>query len=65
VVVDEGVADIDTRTPADLLGISAITGTAPRAYELAAGFRRRGIPVVLGGVHQTLVPEEAARTRSP
>jgi radical SAM superfamily enzyme YgiQ (UPF0313 family) len=59
-VVDEGIADIDPRTPADLVGISAITGTAPRAYELAAAFRRRGVPVVLGGVHPTLVPEEAA-----
>jgi radical SAM superfamily enzyme YgiQ (UPF0313 family) len=59
-VVDEGVADIDPGIAADLVGISAITGTAPRAYELAAGFRRRGIPVVLGGVHPTLVPEEAA-----
>jgi radical SAM superfamily enzyme YgiQ (UPF0313 family) len=60
-LVDEGVADIDPGTPADLVGISVITGTAPRAYELAAAFRRRGIPVVLGGVHPTLMPEEAAR----
>jgi radical SAM superfamily enzyme YgiQ (UPF0313 family) len=59
-VIDEGVAEIDPRADADLVGISVITGTAPRAYELAAAFRRRGIPVVLGGVHPTLVPEEAA-----
>jgi radical SAM superfamily enzyme YgiQ (UPF0313 family) len=59
-LVDEGVADIDPRADADLVGISVITGTAPRAYELAAGFRRRGIRVVLGGVHPTLVPEEAS-----
>jgi radical SAM superfamily enzyme YgiQ (UPF0313 family) len=43
------------------VGISAITGTAPRAYELAARFRRRGVPVVLGGVHPTLMPDEAQR----
>ena len=42
------------------MGISAITGTAPRSYELAA-LRRRDIPVVLGGVHPTLLPDEAAR----
>src|SRR5207248_19212 len=37
-----------------------ITGTARRAYELADGFRKRGIPVVLGGPHVTLIPEDAA-----
>lgn len=58
---DEGIADIDLDLEADLVGISAITGTAPRSYELADHFRRRGIPVVLGGVHPTLLPDEAAR----
>ncbi len=60
-LVDEGITDIDVDAMADLVGISAITGTAPRSYELAAHFRRRGIPVVLGGVHPTLMPDEAAR----
>jgi radical SAM superfamily enzyme YgiQ (UPF0313 family) len=60
-LVDEGITDINLNLEADLIGISAITGTAPRSYELAAHFRRRGIPVVLGGVHPTLLPEEAAR----
>jgi radical SAM superfamily enzyme YgiQ (UPF0313 family) len=60
-LVDEGISDIPEGTQADLVGISAITGTAPRTYELAAEFRKRGIPVVLGGVHPTLVPDEAAR----
>lgn len=58
---DEGIADINLDLEADLIGISAITGTAPRSYELADHFRRRGIPVVLGGVHPTLLPDEAAR----
>lgn len=57
---DEGVGEVPPDLDADLVGISAITGTAPRAYELADRFRRRGIPVVLGGVHPTLMPEEAA-----
>src|SRR5919112_1817083 len=61
VVVDEGIHDIDWDAEADIVGISAITGTAPRSYELADHFRRRGVPVVLGGVHPTLVPSEAAR----
>lgn len=59
-LIDEGVDEIDAaKLEADLVGITAITGTAPRAYEIAAEFRRRDIPVVLGGVHPTLVPEEA------
>jgi radical SAM superfamily enzyme YgiQ (UPF0313 family) len=61
VVVDEGIHDIDWDVEADIVGISAITGTAPRSYELADHFRRRGVPVILGGVHPTLVPNEAAR----
>jgi radical SAM superfamily enzyme YgiQ (UPF0313 family) len=60
-LVDEGIEEIDSAAEADLIGLSAITGTAPRAYELAAHFRRRGLPVVLGGVHPTLLPDEAAR----
>ena len=60
-LVDEGIADIDLECEADLVGISAITGSAPRSYELADFFRRRGLPVVLGGVHPTLMPGEAAQ----
>jgi radical SAM superfamily enzyme YgiQ (UPF0313 family) len=60
-LVDEGIEAVDLGVEADLVGLSAITGSAPRAYELAGHFRRRGIPVVLGGVHPTLLPEEAAR----
>jgi len=60
VVVDEGIHEIDWDAEADIVGISAITGTAPRSYELADHFRKRGVPVVLGGVHPTLVPDEAA-----
>ena len=59
-LIDEGIDEIDpSAIEADLVGISAITGTAPRAYDIAAALRRRGIPVVLGGVHPTLVPDEA------
>ena len=60
-LIDEGIEDIDPNIRADLIGISAITGSAPRAYELADHFRQRGIQVVLGGVHPTLMPDEAAR----
>lgn len=58
---DEGIGEIPMELDADLVGISAITGSSPRAYELADHFRRQGKCVVLGGVHPTLLPDEAAR----
>ena len=59
-LVDEGIQEVDpTALDADLVGMTVITGTAPRAYELAAQFRSRGIPVVLGGPHVTLIPDDA------
>ena len=56
---DEGIQDVPPDLEADLVGLTVITGTAVRAYELAARFRARGITVVLGGPHVTLVPEDA------
>jgi len=43
----------------DLVGITVLSKTALRAYGIANAYRRRGIPVVLGGIHPTAVPEEA------
>jgi len=59
VLLDEGVEDIPLDLKADLVGMTVITGTSKRAYELARHFRARGIPVVLGGPHVTLMLEEA------
>jgi radical SAM superfamily enzyme YgiQ (UPF0313 family) len=59
-LVDGSVDPIPRDEAADLVGISVITGNAFRAYELADHYRRRGIPVVLGGVHVTILPGEAA-----
>jgi len=58
-IVDEMVEDLDFNTPADLVGITAITGTAPRAYRIADHYRAKGATVVLGGVHPTLLTEES------
>ena len=58
-LIDEGIDDVDPELTADLIGFTVITGTAPRAYELARHFRGRGIPVVMGGPHVTLVPDDA------
>jgi radical SAM superfamily enzyme YgiQ (UPF0313 family) len=60
-IVDEMVEDLDFNSSADLVGITAITGTAPRAFEIAERFRARGAAVVLGGVHSTLQTEESLR----
>lgn len=58
---DEGIDEIPASLDADLVGMTVLTGTAPRAYELAARFRAAGQTVVLGGPHVTLAPDEAAR----
>jgi radical SAM superfamily enzyme YgiQ (UPF0313 family) len=60
-ILDEDVEPVDFEEDVDLVGISAMTYNAPRAYEIADAFRRRGRPVVLGGYHPTFLPEEAAR----
>jgi radical SAM superfamily enzyme YgiQ (UPF0313 family) len=58
-LVDGSVDRIPLDYPADLVGISAITGCARPAYALARHYRQRGIPVVLGGVHVSILPGEA------
>ena len=44
---------------ADLVGITALTSSVTRAYELAEIYRKKGIPTVLGGIHASMVPKEA------
>lgn len=58
-LIDEGIADVPDDLDADLIGLTVITGTARRAYELADRFRLQGRTVVLGGPHVTLLPEDA------
>jgi radical SAM superfamily enzyme YgiQ (UPF0313 family) len=62
-VVDENVGATDyTRMPRpDLVGVTAFTSQAPRAYEVSSVFRAMGVPVVMGGIHATMRQEEAAR----
>ena len=61
-ILDEnlGVPDYDSLPLPDLVGITAFTSQAPRAYELAARFRRLGVPTVMGGIHATMCLDEAA-----
>ena len=58
-ITDENVSPINFHKPIDLVGISTMTALAPRAYEIATEFRKRGVTVVLGGIHPSLLPEEA------
>jgi radical SAM superfamily enzyme YgiQ (UPF0313 family) len=58
-IQDEGVQPLDLDFEADLVGISAITGTALRSYAIADELRRKGHTVIFGGVHATLLPDEA------
>ncbi|MBM4273544.1 MAG: B12-binding domain-containing radical SAM protein [Deltaproteobacteria bacterium] len=58
-IKDDLLEEITFQEDCNLVGISFMSHQAPRAYELAAGFRRRGVKVVMGGFHVTLAPEEA------
>jgi radical SAM superfamily enzyme YgiQ (UPF0313 family) len=62
-IVDEnlGVPDYKNLPRPDLVGITAFTSQANRAYEIAAHFRILGVPVVMGGIHATMCWEEAAK----
>jgi radical SAM superfamily enzyme YgiQ (UPF0313 family) len=57
--VDEEAEEIDWNIDANVVGITFHTPSAFHAYEIAARFRSRGICVVMGGPHVTLLPEEA------
>jgi radical SAM superfamily enzyme YgiQ (UPF0313 family) len=57
-LLDENVEPFRFRN-ADIVGITAYTSSAPRAYQIARLYRDRGIPVVMGGIHVSMMPEEA------
>ncbi|MHC4599915.1 MAG: B12-binding domain-containing radical SAM protein [Planctomycetota bacterium] len=59
-IVDEYVSEIPFAEEWDLVGITSNTALAPRAYEIADRFRAKGCQVVLGGMHPSLLPDEAA-----
>lgn len=59
--IDDRFDQIPENAEADLVCISTETYTARRCYQIASIFRRRGIPVVMGGFHATLCPDETLR----
>jgi radical SAM superfamily enzyme YgiQ (UPF0313 family) len=58
-IVDESFAPYDAFEDVDLVGISVLTDLVLRAYYLADEYRKRGAKVVLGGIHPTVLPDEA------
>lgn len=59
VLFDDRVEEIAYDEPVDFVAVTIQTFTARRAYEICAEYRRRGVPVVAGGTHVALCPEEA------
>ncbi len=60
-VADDRFEPIPYDAPTDLVAISVETYTAKRAYQIASEYRRRRVPVVMGGFHAMLAPDEVAR----
>ena len=58
---DDRMESIPFDAPTDAVVIPVETYTANRAYQIASEFRQRGVPVIMGGFHPTLMPDEAAR----
>ena len=57
-LLDENFDEFEYRK-ADLVALTALTSSVTRAYEIAATYREKGIPTVLGGIHASMMPEEA------
>src|ERR1700761_2709279 len=61
ILTDENIEPIDFDLKVDLVGISAMTSYVNRGYEIADQFRAKGVPVVMGGVHPSFMPQEALK----
>jgi len=59
-VLDENIEPFEFRE-ADIVGITAYTATVNRAYTIARVYRKQGIPTIMGGIHVSMMPEEALR----
>jgi radical SAM superfamily enzyme YgiQ (UPF0313 family) len=58
-VLDENIEPFEFRE-ADIVGITAYSASVYRAYQIAQIYRKKGIPTVMGGIHVSMMPEEAA-----
>jgi radical SAM superfamily enzyme YgiQ (UPF0313 family) len=60
-IVMEEFEDVDLSVEPDLVGLSLMTANAPRGYKLADHFRSKGAKIVIGGIHPSVLPDEALR----
>jgi radical SAM superfamily enzyme YgiQ (UPF0313 family) len=60
-IIDERYESINFNKTFDLVGISCLTYNSTRGYEIATIFRKQNIPVVFGGYHASLMPNEVKR----
>jgi len=60
-IIDERVDTIDFEKTYDLVGITVMTPLAPRAYEIASKFRKKGIKIIMGGMHTSALPQEVLK----
>ena len=60
-IVDENVEEINFDEKVDLVGLGAMTRNINRAYEIADEFRERGVTVAIGGIHASMMPDEASK----
>jgi radical SAM superfamily enzyme YgiQ (UPF0313 family) len=60
-IINEAIEEVDFNADVDLVGITGLTCVIKRAYTIADRFRERGVKVILGGVHPSLLPEEAKK----
>ena len=58
-ILDARVTSVDYNARVDLVGITGFTAEIPSAYHIADNFRKKGVKVVLGGVHVSALPDEA------
>jgi len=57
-ILDENFEDFTYRE-ADLIGLTAVTASVNRAYEIAGIYRKKGVTTVIGGIHASMMPDEA------
>ncbi|MBN1952506.1 MAG: B12-binding domain-containing radical SAM protein [Bacteroidales bacterium] len=60
-LIDDRINLLDYDTDTDLVAVTVEIYMAKRAYEIGTGFRNRGVPVVFGGIHASMMPEEAGQ----
>ncbi len=58
-IIDESAGSVDFSIHPDLIGLTAMTAGAPRAYQIADRFSAQGVPTVMGGMHASALPQEA------